>query len=62
MLTKFGRNDEAVKVFQELLKQFASNDEVVKLAHSNLSIIYVNQGDYAKGEAELEILFQKHPG
>ena len=61
MLTKFGRNDEAVKVFQDLIKRFASNDEVVKLAHSSLSIIYVNQGDYAKGEAELEILFQKTP-
>ncbi len=61
MLTKFGRNDEAVKVFQDLIKRFASNDEVVKLAHSNLSIIYVNQGDYARGEAELEILFQKTP-
>ena len=61
MLAKFGRNDQAVKVFQDLIKQFASNDDVVKLAHSNLSIIYVNQGDYAKGEAELEIVFQKTP-
>ncbi len=61
MLAKFGRNDQAVKVFQDLVKQFSSNDDVVKLAHSNLSIIYVNQGDYAKGEAELEIVFQKAP-
>jgi len=61
MLAKFGRNDEAVKVFQDLLKRFAGNDEVIKLAHSNLSIIYVNLGDYAKGEAELEVLFQKTP-
>ncbi len=61
LLAKFGRNDEAVKVFQELIKRFPSNDEIVKLAHSNLSIVYVNQGDYARGEAELEILFQKTP-
>ena len=61
MLTKFGRNGEAIKVFQDLIKRFASNDELVKLARSNLSIIYVNQGDYAKGEAELEILFEKTP-
>ena len=61
MLTKFGRNEDAIKVFQEVLKRFATTDEVVKLAHSNLSIIYVNQGDYAKGEAELEILFQRAP-
>lgn len=61
MLAKFGRNDEAVKVFQELIKQFASNDEIVKLSRSNLSIVYVNQGDYAKGEAELEAVIQKTP-
>jgi tetratricopeptide (TPR) repeat protein len=61
ILAKFGRNEEAIKVFQELIKQFASNDEVVKLSHSNLSIVYVNQGDYAKGEAELEVVFQKSP-
>ena len=61
LLSKFGRNEEGIKVYQDLIKHFASNDEVVKLAHSSLSIIYVNQGDYSKGEAELEILFQKTP-
>ena len=59
ILTKFGRNDEAIKVFQDIIKRFSSNDEVVKLAHSSLSIIYVNQGDYAKGEAELESSFRR---
>jgi tetratricopeptide (TPR) repeat protein len=61
LLAKFGRNDEAIKVFQDLLKRVAGNEELVKLCHSNLSIIYVNQGDYAKGESELEIVFQKSP-
>jgi tetratricopeptide (TPR) repeat protein len=61
MLVKHGRNDEAIKVYQELLKKFSAIDDVVKIAHSNLSIIYVNLGDYAKGEAELEVLFQKTP-
>jgi tetratricopeptide (TPR) repeat protein len=61
LLTRFGRNEDAIKVFQEILKRFATTDEVVKIAHSNLSIIYVNQGDYAKGEAELEPLFQRIP-
>ena len=27
----------------------------------DLSVIYVNQGDYAKGEAELEMLLQRNP-
>ncbi|WP_165228437.1 tetratricopeptide repeat protein [Aquisphaera insulae] len=61
ILTKFGRNEEAIGVFHDMLKRFPSNDVVVRIAHSNLSIIYVNQGDYAKGEAELEILYQKTP-
>jgi tetratricopeptide (TPR) repeat protein len=61
MLAKFGRNDEAIKVFQELLNRFEGNDEIAKLAHSNLSIVYVNQGDYPKGEAELEVLYEKIP-
>ena len=29
------------------------------MAHPSLSVIYVNQGDYAKGEAELELLLQR---
>jgi tetratricopeptide (TPR) repeat protein len=61
LLTKFERNDEAIKVFQDLVKRYANNEDIVRLAHSNLSIVYVNQGDYAKGEAELEIVFQKTP-
>jgi len=60
-LAKFGRNEEAIKVFQAILKDFGNNEDLAKLAHSNLSIIYVNQGDYAKGEAELEVLFEKSP-
>jgi tetratricopeptide (TPR) repeat protein len=60
-LAKFGRNEEAIKVFQEILKAYGSNEDMAKLAHSNLSIVYVNQGDYARGEAELEILFQRTP-
>ena len=60
-LTKFGRNEEAIKVFQELLKKYSNNEELAKIAHSNLSIVYVNLGDYAKGEAELEVLFQRTP-
>jgi tetratricopeptide (TPR) repeat protein len=61
MLAKFGHNEEAIKLFQDLLKRHANDENLVKIAHSNLSIIYVNQGDYAKGEAELEILFQRTP-
>jgi len=61
LLIKFERNDEAIKLFQDMLKRNASKDEIVKLIHSNLSIIYVNQGDYAKGQAELEKVIERFP-
>jgi tetratricopeptide (TPR) repeat protein len=61
ILTKYNRNDEAIKLFESLLKRFGDNEEVVKLAHQSLSIIYVNQGNYPKGEAELELLLQQNP-
>ncbi|MDG3005114.1 tetratricopeptide repeat protein [Paludisphaera mucosa] len=61
LLTKYGRHDEAVKHFREMLTRNAGNLELAKLIHSNLSIVYVNQGDYAKGEAELEAALERFP-
>src|SRR5262249_40577870 len=37
------------------------NEQVMRIVRQNLSIIYVNLGDYAKGEAELEVLLEKNP-
>ena len=31
MLAKFGRNDEAIKLFEDMLKRYGDNDEVVTL-------------------------------
>jgi len=61
LLTKYGRNEEAVKFFHEMLKRNEDKDEIAKLIRSNLSIAYVNQGDYAKGEAELETVLERFP-
>jgi tetratricopeptide (TPR) repeat protein len=61
ILTKYARNDEAIKVFENLLKRHGDNEEVVKIIRPSLSVIYVNQGDYAKGEAELERLIERFP-
>ncbi len=61
ILTKYSRNEEAIKLFENLLKRYADNDDVVKAARPSLSVIYVNQGDYEKGEAELERLLQRYP-
>ncbi len=53
-VTKFGRNDEAIKVLEGMVKRYGDNDEVLKDIRSRLSVIYVNMGNYAKGEAELD--------
>jgi tetratricopeptide (TPR) repeat protein len=61
ILTRHGRNDEAIKVFDSMLKRFADNDDVIKAIRPILSIVYVNKGDYVKGEAELERLLERFP-
>ena len=60
-LTQFGKNDEAIALYKGLLERYPTNEEMIRLAHSGLSVIYVNQGDYTKGEAELEILWERSP-
>lgn len=61
LLGQFGRNDEAIALYTGLLERYPNNDEMVKFARSGLSVIYVNQGDFAKGEAELEALLERNP-
>jgi tetratricopeptide (TPR) repeat protein len=61
LLARFERNEEAIKVFNGMLKRYPDDDKVVKTARPMLSVIYVNQGDYAKGEAELERLLERFP-
>ena len=61
LLMQGGKNDEAIALFKSLIDRFPNNDEVQKIARSSLSTIYTNMGDFAKGEAELELLFAKIP-
>ena len=61
IFTQYGRNDEAIKLFEGLLKRHGDDQDLVKDVRGLLSVIYVNQGNYAKGEAELEILLQSSP-
>jgi predicted Zn-dependent protease len=56
-----GKNDEQIAYLKSVVEKYPNNDEVVKFARSFLSIAYTNAGDYAKGEAELEVLFAKTP-
>lgn len=61
ILLQHGKNEEAITLYKDLLERFPNNEEILELAHSGLSVAYVNLGDYAKGEAELEILFERNP-
>jgi tetratricopeptide (TPR) repeat protein len=61
LLAKTEHNDEAIKLLEDMLKRHADNDQVVTLIRQNLSVIYVNRGDFAKGEAQLELLLQRNP-
>jgi tetratricopeptide (TPR) repeat protein len=61
VLTQFGRNEDAIALYKELLDRYPNNREIVRLARSGLSVAYVNMNEYAKGEAELEILLQLDP-
>ena len=60
VLTQSGRNEEALAVFQEILDKFPTDENAVRSARSNLSNIYVNMGNYAKGEKELETLLERN--
>ena len=61
LLTQGGKDDEAMALYKGLLEKYPNNEAVVHLARSGLSVIYVNQGDFAKGEAELESLLEREP-
>lgn len=61
ILIRYNRNEEAVKLFNDLIKQHGDNDLVVRMARQSLSIVYVNQGDYAKGESELQAILERNP-
>ena len=61
ILTRFHRNEEAIKLFESMLKRFADQEEIVKEVRPLLSMVYVNQGDYVKGEAELEKVLERFP-
>ena len=61
LLSKTDRDDEAIKLLEDMLKRHADNDQVVTFIRQNLSVIYVNRRDFAKGEAQLELLLQRNP-
>jgi tetratricopeptide (TPR) repeat protein len=61
ILTKAHRDEEAISFYRDLLKQYPANDELAKVAHSGLSVIYVNRDDFANGEKELEQLLKRVP-
>ncbi|WP_337177822.1 tetratricopeptide repeat protein [Paludisphaera sp.] len=62
MLSRHDRDEEAIALLRDMLKRHSGGgDELLKMIHGQLSIAYVNQGDYAKGEAELEAALERYP-
>ena len=61
ILGQLSRDDEAITVYEDLMRRFPGVDEITRICRSGLSGAYVNKGDIARGEAELEILFRQHP-
>ncbi len=61
ILAQHGRNDEAIALYKRLLERYPNHDELVTVARSGLSVVYVNQGEFVKGEAELEKLLERNP-
>lgn len=61
VLGQLGRDDDAITVYEDMLRRFSNDDEIVKRARSGLSTCYVNKGDFTRGEAELEIIYRKDP-
>jgi tetratricopeptide (TPR) repeat protein len=61
VLATAGRDDESITFWRSLLERYPNNEELVRIARSSLSIVFSNQGDFAKAEAELEILLAKNP-
>jgi tetratricopeptide (TPR) repeat protein len=60
-LAQFGRNDEAIAVYKTMLERYPNNEEMVRSARSGLSVVYINQGELTKAEAELETLLERTP-
>jgi tetratricopeptide (TPR) repeat protein len=61
LLSRTNHEDEAIKILEAMLKHHADNEQVVTAVRQNLSIIYVNQGDFTTGEAQLEMLLARNP-
>lgn len=61
ILTQYGKNDEAIAHYKSLLERFPNKEDVVKIARSGLSVVYINLGEFAKAEKELETLLERDP-
>lgn len=60
-LSRLGRNEEAIALYQGVLQRMAENQEATKLARIWLSSVYSNLGDMDRAEAELQLLLEKDP-
>lgn len=60
-LNRLGRNEQLIEHYESMLARFPDDDEILRIARSGLSIVYVNMGDHAEGERQLETLLERFP-
>ena len=61
ILNKVGKTEEAIAQLKGLIERMPQLENVVRFAHISLSSLYSEQHEFAKAEAELEILLVKDP-
>ena len=55
------RWDDAVSVFEAIIRDFAADEEVVRDCRFSLSAVLVQKGDYDRGEQILLDILEQHP-
>ena len=55
------RNDEAIKMFEEVIATYPRSQAILRRCRSSLSNLYVQQGNLKKGEEILEKVYKETP-
>jgi tetratricopeptide (TPR) repeat protein len=61
VLSRAKRTDEAIAQLKNVIERFPENEDLFRRAHGMLSVIYSDINDFAKAEAELEVVLAKYP-
>lgn len=60
-LARQGMTDAAIAHYRDMIARFPDDEKVLKRAHNGLSTLYVDLGQFDKGERELEQIYRREP-